>query len=620
MAKFKAKRAGIKVSPPKTARKKAGRPSNISAPVVQAKPDRKSANGANGAPHRNGSANGAPAANAAAGTRVLDAGTIKTKSGVDLTEKVRELLILAKEQGHLTYDDINDALPDSVLTPEDLDQIYTKLANLEIDIVDPAEVDRVKQPEAEEEEEKGRLDILDDPVRMYLRQMGKVPFLTREKEVSICKRIEEAENEQKRIIYSFGFAAKEHIALAEKLISEPPKERFDRVIVDKKVESRDRHLKALRQLVKKVRELDSKVDEKYSRWQEPAKAPTKEKNFKEFKKLDKKLQDAFPKFFYKQKVIEEMILVTQNIHDKIQSSLRTIAEMERARKSDQQQSIIKSERQKIRALEVFARMPCQDYLRAYEALNMYAAKAHQAKTEMAEANLRLVISIGKKYTNRGLAFLDIIQEGNMGLMKGVEKFEYRRGYKFSTYATWWIRQAITRAIADQARTIRIPVHMIEIIGKLMRAQKQLLQEFGREATPEEIADEMQLSVERVKAILKMAQQPISMQATVGDSDDACFGDFIEDKAAENPSEMTSYSLLKDKLSDVLGTLTERERRIVELRFGLVDGYARTLEEVGKQYKVTRERIRQIEAKALRKLRHPTRVRHLKGFLEVAEAA
>ena len=620
MAKLKAKRAVPKITHPKSVRKKAGRPATLSpAPVVAAKAARKSNNAANGAPQKNGSANGA-SGDSAADTKILDPGTIKTKSGVDLTEKVKELLILAKEQGHLTYDDINDALPDTVVTPEDLDQIYTKLANLEIDIVDPAEVDRVKQPEQEEEEEKGRLDILDDPVRMYLRQMGKVPLLTREQEVSICKRIEEAENEQRRIIYSFGFAAKEHIALAEKLISEPPKERFDRVIVDKKVESRDRHLKALRQLVKKVRDLDQKVDEKYARWQEPAKAPTKEKNLKEFKKLDKKLQDSFPKFYYKQKVIEEMILVTQNIHDKIQASLRVIGEMERARKSDQQQSIIKSERQKIRALEVFARMPCQEYLKAYEALNMYAARAHQAKTEMAEANLRLVISIGKKYTNRGLAFLDIIQEGNMGLMKGVEKFEYRRGYKFSTYATWWIRQAITRAIADQARTIRIPVHMIEIIGKLMRAQKQLLQEFGREATPEEIADEMQLSVERVKAILKMAQQPISMQATVGDSDDACFGDFIEDKTAENPSDMTSYSLLKDKLSDVLGTLTERERRIVELRFGLIDGYARTLEEVGKQYKVTRERIRQIEAKALRKLRHPTRVRHLKGFLEVAEAA
>jgi len=547
-------------------------------------------------------------------------GTIKTKSGVDLTEKVKELLMLAKEQGHLTYDDINDALPDNVVTPEDLDQVYTKLANLDIEIVDQAEVDRVKAPETDEEEEKGRLDILDDPVRMYLRQMGKVPLLTREQEVAICKRIEEAENEQKRIIYSFGFAAKEHIALAEKLISEPPKERFDRVIVDKKVESRDRHLKALRQLVKKVREVDASVDEKYARWQESGKSGNKEKINVEFRKLDKKLQEMFPKFYYKQKVIEEMILVTQNIHDKIQASLKTIAELERARKSDHTAAIIKSERQKIKALEEFARMPYDEYLKAYESLNLYAAKAHQAKTEMAEANLRLVISIGKKYTNRGLAFLDIIQEGNMGLMKGVEKFEYRRGYKFSTYATWWIRQAITRAIADQARTIRIPVHMIEIIGKLMRAQKQLLQELGREATPEEIADEMQLPVERVKAILKMAQQPISMQATVGDSDDACFGDFIEDKTAENPSDMTSYSLLKDKLNDVLATLTERERRIVELRFGLVDGYARTLEEVGKQYKVTRERIRQIEAKALRKLRHPTRVRHLKGFLEVAEAA
>ncbi|MDB6018394.1 MAG: rpoD [Pedosphaera sp.] len=617
MVKSKVKKAAAKAAPVKPGRKSAGR---VPATAVISKSNPK----ANGAPQRNGHASQPAAAGVGAAggiePKILDAGSIKTKSGVDLTEKVRELLMLAKEQGHLTYDDINDALPETIVTPEDLDQIYTKLANLEVDIVDQAEVDRVKQPEAEEEEEKGRLDILDDPVRMYLRQMGKVPLLTREQEVAICKRIEEAENEQKRIIYSFGFAAKEHIALAEKLISEPPKERFDRVIVDKKVESRDRHLKALRLLVKKVRELDQKVDEKYAEWQDTSKASAREKLGNEFRKLDKKLQDGFPKFFYKQKVIEEMVLVTQNIHDKIQASLRMIQEAERARKSEHQQSVIKSEKQKIKALEEFARMPYDEYLKSYESLNLYAAKGHQAKTEMAEANLRLVISIGKKYTNRGLAFLDIIQEGNMGLMKGVEKFEYRRGYKFSTYATWWIRQAITRAIADQARTIRIPVHMIEIIGKLMRAQKQLLQEFGREATPEEIADEMQLSVERVKAILKMAQQPISMQATVGDSDDACFGDFIEDKSAENPSDMTSYSLLKDKLSDVLGTLTERERRIVELRFGLVDGYARTLEEVGKQYKVTRERIRQIEAKALRKLRHPTRVRHLKGFLEVAEAA
>jgi RNA polymerase primary sigma factor len=548
---------------------------------------------------------------------------IKTQSGVDLTEKIRELLILAKEQGHLTYDDINDTLPAAIYTPDDLDQIYLKLNNLEVEIVDQAEVDRVNQPaveEEEEEEKKGRLDILDDPVRMYMRQMGKVPLLTREQEVAICKRMEASENDQKRLIYSFGFAAKEHIALAEKLVSEPPKERFDRVIVDKKIESRDQHLEVLRRLIKKVRELDRKVDESYARWQEASETSSRKKHFNEFQKLDVKLQKTFPLFYFKQRVIEEMVMVTQNIHDKIHASHRVIAQCAQQRKSEQQQAIIHSEKQKIKALEGFSRMPHQDSLSAHKELSLCTDRTHRARSEMAEANLRLVISIAKKYTNRGLPFLDLIQEGNIGLMRGVEKFEYRRGYKFSTYATWWIRQGITRAIADQARTIRIPVHMIEIIGKLMRAQKELFQEFGREATPEEIADEMQLSSERVRAILKMAQNPISMQATVGDSDDAYFGDFIEDKTAENPSVMTSTNLLKEKLDQVLDTLNERERRIVEMRFGLVDGYGRTLEELGKHYKLTRERIRQIEAKALRKLRHPTRAFHLKGFLEMAEVA
>ncbi len=537
-----------------------------------------------------------------------------------LQEKVRELLKLAKEQGYITFEDLEEHLPEGMNNPETIESILTQLRIVEIDIIDASDVDRVKEvkklDEEEEKDEKdekaeGRLDILDDPVRMYLKQMGQVPLLTREQEVEISKRIEEAQLEMQNVLYRFGLIAHAHIDLAQRLLDS--RERFDRVILDKKIESRERYLKALPRLCQQLQRLASEVSSLYIKKILSKKNPLP----KDYQEIEKKIEEIiklYPKFYFKQKITEDFVALVDD-HIRLLQELR--AEYENHLKhtnatSDRLKQAIVAQRNEHHHRNW---MSTEQSEIAHRTLKKHFRSALRAKTEMVEANLRLVISIAKKYTNRGLSFLDLIQEGNMGLMKAVEKFEYRRGYKFSTYATWWIRQAITRSIADQARTIRIPVHMIETINKLIRVQKQLVQEYGREPTPEEIADEIQLPVERVRAVLKMAQQPISLQAPVGDSDDTSFGDFIEDKSAENPADMAAIVLLKDKIKDVLESLTERERQVLEQRFGLIDGYSRTLEEVGKQFRVTRERIRQIEAKALRKMRHPTRLRQLEGFLE-----
>lgn len=539
----------------------------------------------------------------------------------DKDRRIKKLLKLGMEKGFLTPIDLNKTLPSELINPEEFDSIKILLQGMGVEILDIPEEDTkaAKEKEAKAKAPATRsYEILDDPVRMYLRQMGQVPLLTREQEVEISKRIEKAENRVYSLTLRFGVLPREMISIARRVLN--GKERFDRVVVERKGKRRERYLAELPKHIKEIEKLETKLKAKIQvirglRYKENL----RKKQEVKLTELKREMIKMLKQFRFKQVVIEGMFPVLGKYNDKLVEVQEGLAPLlNRKKKTNKVKNQIKNERRKMRRLELNMEMTVEIFQGLFGDLSTALVDARRAKGEMVEANLRLVISIAKKYTNRGLSFLDLIQEGNMGLMKAVDKFEYRRGFKFSTYATWWIRQAITRAIADQARTIRIPVHMIETINKLMRVTKKLLQERGKEPSAEELAEEMDVPIDKIRDIIKIAQHPISLQAPIGDKDETQFGDFIEDRGAESPATATSYSLLREQMGTVLTTLTKREAKVLNLRFGIADGSPRTLEEVGKIFSVTRERVRQIEAKALRKMRHPTRSRKLQGFLDLAD--